>query len=33
MRNISEQYGLLLESATEVASACLDMENGAFLLA
>ena len=33
MKNISEQYELLLESATKVASACLDMENGALLLA
>ena len=33
MKNISEQYERLLESAVEVASACLDMENGVILLA
>ena len=33
MKNISEQYERLLENATEVASVCLDMENGTFLLA
>ena len=33
MKNISEQYESLLDSAVEVASVCLDMENGTFLLA
>ena len=33
MGNNFEQYGTLLDSASEAAEACLDMEGGAFLLA
>ena len=33
MRNNFEQYDALLNSASEVTSACLDMEGGAFFLA
>ena len=33
MENIFEQYGTLLNSASEAAEACLDMEGGAFFLA
>ena len=32
MENNFEQYEILLDSASEVAEACLDMEGGAFLL-
>ncbi len=30
MRNNFEQYGTLLDSASEATEACLDMEGGAF---
>ena len=33
MEHDFEQYKTLLDSASEVAEACLDMEGGAFLLA
>ena len=33
MRKNTEQYTALLDNATEIASAYLDMENGTFLLA
>ena len=33
MENNFEQYGTLLDSASETAEACLDMEGGAFFLA
>ena len=33
MRNNFEQYEALLDSTSEVAEACLDMEGGAFFLA
>ena len=33
MKSTSGQYELLLENATEITSACLDMENGALLFA
>lgn len=33
MQNNSEQYEALLDSASEAAEACLDMEGGAFFLA
>ncbi|MDE6261325.1 MAG: hypothetical protein K2M42_10795 [Oscillospiraceae bacterium] len=33
MENNFEQYRTLLDSASEAAEACLDMEGGAFLLA
>lgn len=33
MENNFEQYGALLDSASETAEACLDMEGGAFFLA
>ena len=33
MVNNIEQYGTLLDSASETAEACLDMEGGAFFLA
>ena len=33
MENNFKQYELLLDSASEVSEACLDMEGGAFLLA
>ena len=33
MVNNFEQYGALLDSVSEVAEACLDMESGAFFLA
>ena len=33
MENNFEQYGTLLNSASEAAEACLDMEGGAFFLA
>ena len=33
MEHYFEQYKTLLDSASEVAEACLDMEGGAFLLA
>ena len=32
MENNFEQYGTLLDSASEAAEACLDMEGGAFFL-
>lgn len=32
MENNFEQYGILLDSASEAAKACLDMEGGAFFL-
>lgn len=33
MENNFEQYGTLLDSASEATEACLDMEGGAFFLA
>lgn len=33
MENNLEKYGALLDSASEAAEACLDMEGGAFFLA